>query len=168
MHNGTVLVLSAHLSEYKFFGLRVLVLERRAHRTLHLGQTLRDRECNPKQTTSSNLIMTLPQTLFCRWILVLLALASTAQSQPMSLFERMNLLCRDKNKPSGPPDDGPEDAPADPPTDCSRASAFETCTTKGDPCGRDGLCIRTYEGDAICATDSDASFCFGSSSCSNG
>ncbi|GAX13397.1 hypothetical protein FisN_9Lu023 [Fistulifera solaris] len=120
--------------------------------------------------TSSNLIMKLPQTLFYRCILVLLALtlASTAQSQPMSLFERMNLLCSDKNIPSGPPDDGPEDAPADPPTDCSRASAFETCTTKGDPCGRDGLCIRTYEGDAICATDSDASFCFGSSSCSNG
>ncbi len=96
---------------------------------------------------------------YYQWLPLLILLANKAEGQKtISLFERTDLFC---GSPSGPPVDEPSRL-------CTSANAFETCSSLGDPCGKHGLCVRTTEGEPICATDGTASLCFGSEYCPGG
>lgn len=99
--------------------------------------------------------MTSPHAPFYHhWIIsILLSLVNITQGERLPLFERSNALCPGR---------------ADPPSLCTSVSNFETCTTTGDPCGINGLCVLTTEGEPICATDGMASLCFGSEYCGDG
>jgi hypothetical protein len=73
--------------------------------------------------------------------------------------------------PTREPTDEPTKKPSIAPTPfslCNKSNSFETCNTDGDPCGANGLCVRTVEGLPICATDSTATLCLTSEDCASG
>lgn len=123
------------------------------------------------------------ETQVYRFLLVILSLAVVKNANGMVyLFDRANFPCGPVStvEPSvSPPHREPSVAPSHEPSRspsvapplsklCGSTNSFETCDSAGDPCGTNGLCIRTVEGWDICATDSTAILCNKSNDCLEG